>query len=243
MGSDSLSRLVGRVEVRRVRRELGGAGVDARVDRRARLGRARSSRTLVLRRARAARAICASREAERAWLAQQRSASSSGARAERAAPRRTMRSSCAQEPGVDRGQRVQTSSSVTPDAQRVARRRTGGRASGIAITRSSSAPRARRRSRRRQRRRAAAALGGASSPRSRCSAASSREQRGSRRGRAARSEPSRAGLERARRLLQRLAEGAADRHHLADALHLRAERAGRRPGTSRTRSAAILTTT
>ena len=32
-----------------------------------------------------------------------------------------------------------------------------------------------------------------------------------------------AGLERAQRLLQRLGERAADRHHLADRLHLRAE--------------------
>ena len=45
-------------------------------------------------------------------------------------------------------------------------------------------------------------------------------------------------LQRAQRLLQRLGEVAADRHRLADALHVRGERAGRRPGTSRTRTAA-----
>ena len=42
-----------------------------------------------------------------------------------------------------------------------------------------------------------------------------------------------AGLERAHRLLQRLLEGAADRHRLADRLHLRAEHVARLPGTSR----------
>ena len=45
------------------------------------------------------------------------------------------------------------------------------------------------------------------------------------------------GLERAHRLLQRLAERAADRHDLADRLHLRAEHRVRRPAASRTPSA------
>ena len=50
-------------------------------------------------------------------------------------------------------------------------------------------------------------------------------------------------LERAQPLLERLLERAADRHRLADGLHLRREPRIRRSGTSRTRSAGIFTTT
>ena len=50
-------------------------------------------------------------------------------------------------------------------------------------------------------------------------------------------EPAPPGLERAQRLLQRLGERAADRHHLADRLHLRAEHRRPRRAASRTPSA------
>ena len=56
----------------------------------------------------------------------------------------------------------------------------------------------------------------------RARASGRRRSRGSRRGRPA-SQTVLAGLERTRGLLQRLAEGATDAHHLAHALHLRAE--------------------
>ena len=208
--------LVRRVEVRRVRHELGGARVDARVDgarapargaARARRPRSRPLSAAIWRSLKPRRLYARSCVGRRSRRASRRSSAS------------TMRRICARNQG---SMAVSSWSSLVgeADAHRVGdveeavgrrRRRRASRAR-CASPRASRGGSARGRLDvgRLHRRGRAAASGSASS-----AVVDAAEQR---------HEPVLARLERARRLLQRLAERAPDAHHLADALHLRAER-------------------